>query len=478
MSSDQLSGEVIQTLRCIIKESGNSFAGHSQKVGKLCVALSSRILGPEARTDLIYLVCLLHDLGMLNVPAAISQKPDTLNAAEMDLIREHPLRAERILANLSLFEEALPIIRHHHEAVDGSGYPDGLKGNQIPIESRIMRLAESYVAMTSPRPHRPAMTREEAIAQIRQDAGTVYDKLLIGPFIKHIAPETAPADNGKISTRDLLHELVEDIHKGEINLPVMPNIVQRVDEIVKTPESTALELAEVIEQEPTISLRLIAISNSALYGAEKRIEKIKDAVYRIGTKETQDIVTAIASRSLYQSGNKEISAKLEQLWQHSLATAYAARAIAQLLELPGADKYFLTGLVHDIGKTLLLQALTEVLKKQQRQLDLDEIMLNIQTIHADFGARLLQHWEFADDLVQLVRGHEAAEICAATPKPQLILNLANMLTRTIGYSLFADQKLKAEELAAGKLLNIAPGKLQFIARKVNHFMELSDGMSK
>ncbi len=468
--------ELIKTLVSVIEEKEEFFKGHAQRVAQLSVELTRKVKGPQARTDSIYLASLLHDIGMVYIPTEIIQKPGALSAAELEEVQQHPARAEHILSNMSLFRDVLPIIRHHHEAVDGGGYPDGLRGEDIPLEARILRIVDGYDAMISERPHRPALSQAEALEAIQQESGQVYDPSLLQAFNELVNPD--PQTASQSSVHDLVMEMVKSFKQGQIKLPVMPNVVQRIEEVIKQPNSTASDLAEIIEQEPTISLRLLTIANSALYGGAGRVTKIKQAVSRIGTKETQSIVTAIASRNLYQTDNKLIAVIIEQLWQHSLATAYAARAIAKDLELAEADKYFLMGLVHDIGKTLLLQALSDIILKTPGSYDLGEIMTSIQEIHAEFGAALLKRWEFPEELIEVVRVHESDEISQDMPMAQLILDLANRLTRTINFSLHNDDPTPAREIISGKILRIPDGKLEFIARKVSHLMELTDGLEE
>lgn len=114
--------------------------------------------------------CLLHYIGKLAVPDHILLKPARLNAEETEIVRQHPVTGEKICAPLKCLRPILPLIRHHHERIDGSGYPDGLSGEEIPLKARILQVADVYDALTSDRPYREALSSEEALKILRQEA--------------------------------------------------------------------------------------------------------------------------------------------------------------------------------------------------------------------------------------------------------------------------------------------------------------------
>jgi putative two-component system response regulator len=133
---------------------------------------------------------LIHDIGKVAVPDAILLKPGPLTANERAIVEQHPIVGESICAPLESLRNALPIIRHHHERMDGSGYPDGLFGDEIPLSARILQVADIYDALTSNRPYRKALSPEEALTQLSKeaDAGWV-DRLLVDQF-KQLIQET------------------------------------------------------------------------------------------------------------------------------------------------------------------------------------------------------------------------------------------------------------------------------------------------
>jgi HD-GYP domain-containing protein (c-di-GMP phosphodiesterase class II) len=139
----------------------------------------------------------MHDVGKITVPDRILTKPERLTADEFEAIKEHVARGYEIAQKVPALQSAIQGIRHHHEKVDGSGYPDGLKGSDIPLQARIVAVADAFDAMTSGRAYQPAVSREAAVAELRRCAGSHFDPVCVRAFetaLSHVKDEdTAPA---------------------------------------------------------------------------------------------------------------------------------------------------------------------------------------------------------------------------------------------------------------------------------------------
>ena len=144
--------------------------GHSDRLAEHAMQLGES-LGLSAR-DLqeLRLGCLLHDIGKVAVPDKILLKPARLNPEEIEIVRQHPVTGEKICVPLKCLRPILPLIRHHHERMDGSGYPDGLYAEEIPLKARILQVADVYDALTTDRPYREAVSTEEALRILHQEA--------------------------------------------------------------------------------------------------------------------------------------------------------------------------------------------------------------------------------------------------------------------------------------------------------------------
>ncbi len=165
---------------------------HSIRVTHIAVNFARKLHLAGELVDSLRLAGALHDIGKIGIPDAILLKPDKLNPEEVDIIRQHSVIGDNIVAPLNLLPRERALILHHHERWDGSGYPMGVVGEEIPILSRIIALADSYDAITSDRPYRKCRTHEEALAEIAAHAGSQFDPDLTRQFIEIMSqPEAA-----------------------------------------------------------------------------------------------------------------------------------------------------------------------------------------------------------------------------------------------------------------------------------------------
>ncbi|MDT8898339.1 HD domain-containing phosphohydrolase [Thermanaerothrix sp. 4228-RoL] len=165
--------------------------GHTQRVTELALRLARALgLGGEA---LVHLRrgALLHDIGKMGVPDRILHKPGPLTEEEWALMRQHPVLAYEMLSRVEYLRPALDIPYCHHEKWDGTGYPRGLKGEEIPLAARIFAVVDVWDALTSDRPYRGAWTREQAIAYLREQAGKHFDPHIVEIFLREVLGETA-----------------------------------------------------------------------------------------------------------------------------------------------------------------------------------------------------------------------------------------------------------------------------------------------
>ncbi|HEX2662761.1 MAG TPA: HD-GYP domain-containing protein [Candidatus Acidoferrum sp.] len=144
--------------------------GHSDRLAQHAMRLGESLGLSEDDLQELRLGCLLHDIGKVDVPDKILLKPGRLNSEEIEIVRQHPVTGEKICALLKCLGPILPLIRHHHERMDGSGYPDRLCGEEIPLKARILQVADVYDALTSDRPYRDALSSEEALGILHEEA--------------------------------------------------------------------------------------------------------------------------------------------------------------------------------------------------------------------------------------------------------------------------------------------------------------------
>jgi len=158
--------------------------GHSDRVTRMSMKIAFQLGFAEERMESLEYGALLHDIGKIGIKDEILQKPDVLSSEEFQSIREHPLIGVKIVEGIEFFKDKIPMIRHHHEHFDGSGYPDGLAGEAIPLEARIIAIPDAFDAMTSVRPHRGNMPLQDVIEEMEKCKGTQFDPHILEIFLR------------------------------------------------------------------------------------------------------------------------------------------------------------------------------------------------------------------------------------------------------------------------------------------------------
>ena len=180
--------EMVTSLAGAIDAKDPYTKGHSTSVSRYSEALARAINLPEADVERIKIGAMLHDIGKIGIPETVLKKPGKLTDEEWEIMKQHPtIGAEKVLAPNEALREFIPIVKHHHERLDGKGYPDKLSGEQIPLEARIVSVADAYHALVSDRPYRKGMPIEKACAILQEGAGVQWDSDLVRAFIA-IAP--------------------------------------------------------------------------------------------------------------------------------------------------------------------------------------------------------------------------------------------------------------------------------------------------
>jgi diguanylate cyclase (GGDEF)-like protein/putative nucleotidyltransferase with HDIG domain len=175
----------IETLAMAIDAKDQITHGHIRRVQHLSVGLAKALgIQEEEQIKAIEAASLLHDMGKLAVPEYILNKPGPLTPAEFEKMKLHASVGADILSSIEFPYPVVPIVRHHHENWDGTGYPGGLKGSQIPIGARVLAVADCYDALTSDRPYRPRLADTEALNIVRDRRGTMYDPLVVDTFMR------------------------------------------------------------------------------------------------------------------------------------------------------------------------------------------------------------------------------------------------------------------------------------------------------
>jgi putative two-component system response regulator len=176
--------EVLLALALAVEQRDNVTAGHCERLALTSVALGMKMSLDHASLQTLYRGGFLHDIGKVGIPDSILFKPAKLSEEEWVVMRGHPAIGAQICCHLRSLSQVLPLVRHHHERWDGSGYPDGLRGEQIPLTARVLQIADIYDALTNSRCYKEAFTPEQAIGILEEETARGWrDPEIMGKFL-------------------------------------------------------------------------------------------------------------------------------------------------------------------------------------------------------------------------------------------------------------------------------------------------------
>jgi HD-GYP domain-containing protein (c-di-GMP phosphodiesterase class II) len=173
--------------------------GHSERVSRISVAIGKRLGLPEPEVETLRMSALLHDVGKIAIDDAILKKPAALTDDEFTIMKTHPQRGYKIMSQIPAMKEFLPGMYMHHEMVNGMGYPQGLKDSEIPLQAKIVSVADTFDAMTIDRPYQKALPLEKALEVIGSFVGTRYDSSVVKALVE--ACKSGEVANGVVRQR-------------------------------------------------------------------------------------------------------------------------------------------------------------------------------------------------------------------------------------------------------------------------------------
>jgi len=186
--------ETIRTLAAAIDAKDPYTRGHSERVSSFSMAISRHLGLNQEEVFRVHIAAILHDVGKLGIRESILNKPGGLSDDEFEIMRQHPSIGAQIMSPIRMLKDIIPGIRNHHETWDGTGYPDNLEGEQIPMVARIIGVADTFDAMTTTRPYQQAMTLDYVLAKMRSMSGSRFDPLVVDAFMAAVeAGDISPA---------------------------------------------------------------------------------------------------------------------------------------------------------------------------------------------------------------------------------------------------------------------------------------------
>ncbi|MFH0924907.1 MAG: HDOD domain-containing protein [bacterium] len=258
--------------------------------------------------------------------------------------------------------------------------------------------------------------------------------------------------NGK---KKEMTEIIKEV--GE--LPAMPIVAVKVMELVASPDTTANDLKRVIAADPVLTAKILRFSNSALYSCVREVSTLTDAIVIMGFNTIRSLVIATSTRSLYLKAGKEAGTKEKLLWKHSVACAISSRITAERVKYPPIEEAFIGGLLHDIGKVVLLQKesfnYSQIFKDaQEGKKNFAESEYNTYGFtHASLGALVIKEWNLPQELEMAILVHhnekfDGKEILGA------IINFSDLICQKLGIGPISDESLSIQDSNSTKMLGI------------------------
>ncbi|HEX8653536.1 MAG TPA: HD domain-containing phosphohydrolase [Pyrinomonadaceae bacterium] len=393
--------------------------GHARRVSGYSTAIGRRLKLEASLLEQLQLAALLHDIGKIGTPDHILLKPAPLTAQERAVMQLHSERGARMLAGISEMHEVAAAVRHHHERFDGTGYPEGLYGEQIPLAARIIAVADAYDAMTSPRPFREALDHEAALQLLESGAGTQFDPLIVRAF----------------SDFEAISQIRRSISAGHYGarLSIAP-LASRVNEF------TFNELVREIESEPVLAACVLRAANTGFN--EAPTAKLQEACERLGDSRLRSII----ERNCLHD---EHSGSPKRLWEHSLRCAASARLLAEQTAVIDPDDAYTLGLLHDTGEILFRSLFPAEMDSMQHltgdERELTEVVA-FGVDHAQVGQWILESCGVPRLLTVPVQTHH--DVMRMNDPAALLLHVANAVARADdAYKVTALDALGSDRLA-------------------------------
>ncbi len=287
-----------------------------------------------------------------------------------------------------------------------------------------------------------------------------------------LVSEPATKQSEKSTREIIIAEITSLLKRDQINLPSYPDINLKMNALMQ--ENASVEkIADLLKSDAVIFSKIMSAANSSYSRGISKIASIEDAIARLGLTQCKNHVEVISNRALYTLQNKRFRKWLEPLWSHNMACAHASYLLAEELELADPQKFFTHGLLHDIGKLLLLQILSELTSKKTFKTEIsdDNIDKLITAHHGQFGYTLLKRWKFPDTYADVARYHDTLNAAENITKELLIVHLANTLAKAIGYGESVDSEILLEELDSSRLLKADKALIDKIKDKVHENMQ-------
>jgi putative nucleotidyltransferase with HDIG domain len=390
----------VRTIADALEAKDEYVYGHARRVSGYASAIGRRMRLEVSMIEKITLAAFLHDIGKIGTPESILLKPTTFTNEERATMQLHAERGARMLAGVPEMEDIADAVRYHHEHYDGTGYPEGLSGEQIPLVSRIILVADAYDAMTSPRSFRQAFTHDEAVEQLLEGAG------------RHFDPEVVRSFCGLTALAQIRHGIAGGNWGHYLSqLPLHLELDWLSFE----------ELVEEIEKDPALAATVLSAVNSKALNPQQSVS-IKDACEHLGDESLRELTKRVCTR-------ERRDFDFTQLHEHSVRCAVAARLLAERTRLINEEDAYALGLLHDLGEALLCTLFPEemenILWMEGADTRAEREVIAFGVDHGQVGQWILESCGLRRELALTVQSHH--DVMRINDPAALLLHVADVV---------------------------------------------------
>lgn len=275
-----------------------------------------------------------------------------------------------------------------------------------------------------------ACTSAGAVDYIVKPFNSILLRMRLASLPSGDAPSSVRSRSEEDTKRRIVAEVRRQMLSNSLDLPVVSDIATTITQLTSSEGTGIGEIAQLIKTDAAITAKLLSIANSNFYRGLSRIDNLNDALMRIGLNEARRYVLAMVNRNAYRGGRSTTAQYAESTWQHSLATATAARMIAEALKSASPDKFYTLGLMHEIGVSVILSAVDEADKKGA-EVTTDLICELVHDLHEEVGAYIARRWRMPEDFEQAVSVHHK-ETSDLGPVESRVLLVAEGIAEDLG----------------------------------------------